>query len=178
MRAFQRCVMALALVLALAFTAWGPTLAAAAAISLDDGSYLVEVSMTGGTGRAHISSPTTLTVTDGQAIARIEWSSPHYDYMLVDGERYLPVNEEGNSVFEIPVSTFDEPMPVVGDTTAMSMPHEVEYELTFDSASVQRVGETNGTGRILPLALAAAVVCAGVLLLVAKSRSIDGYTGL
>ena len=36
--------------------------------------------------------------------ATIVWSSPNYDYMIVDGEKYLPTNTEGNSTFEIPVS--------------------------------------------------------------------------
>ena len=62
-----------------------------------------------------------------------KWNSPNYDYMLVDGEKYLPVNADGDSEFEIPVLCFDEPMQVVGDTVAMSKPHEVEYTLTFHS---------------------------------------------
>ena len=50
--------------------------------------------------------------------------------MIVDGEKYEPVNESGNSVFEIPVLKMNEPFKVIGDTTAMSEPHEIEYELT------------------------------------------------
>ena len=50
--------------------------------------------------------------------------------MLVDGEKYLPINEEGNSVFEIPVKVLNEPFTVIGDTIAMSQPHEIEYKLT------------------------------------------------
>ena len=52
--------------------------------------------------------------------------------MIVDGEKYLPVNEEGsNSEFEIPVTALDEGMPVIADTTAMGAPHEINYTLTF-----------------------------------------------
>jgi len=54
----------------------------------------------------------------------------------VDGEKYLPVNTEGNSVFEIPVAALDTALAVTADTTAMSTPHEIEYTLTFDSASL------------------------------------------
>ena len=68
------------------------------------------------------------------------------DYMMVDGDKYLPVNTEGNSTFEIPVSVFDEPMTVIGDTTAMSVPHEVEYTLTFASESVASVQSSGGNG--------------------------------
>lgn len=97
----------------------------------EDGTYTVEVTLEGGSGKAKIESPAEVTVKDGKATATVTWSSPNYDYMLVDGEKYLPVNTEGNSVFEIPVAAFDQPIPVVGDTVAMSKPHEIDYTLTF-----------------------------------------------
>lgn len=59
------------------------------------------------------------------------WSSPNYDYMLVDGTKYLNENKGGNSTFTIPVSGFDCDIAVVGDTVAMSTPHEIEYTLNF-----------------------------------------------
>ena len=102
-------------------------------LNLKDGEYTAEVTMEGGSGRATIDSPTDISVKDGKVTAEIKWSSSHYDYMLVDGEKFLPVNTEGNSVFEIPVAEFDEPMAVTADTTAMSVPHEIEYTLTFAS---------------------------------------------
>ncbi len=68
----------------------------------------------------------------------VQWSSPNYDYMIVDGQKYMPVNTDGNSVFEIPVK-LDTPMQVIGDTVAMSKPHEVEYTLTFHSDSATEV---------------------------------------
>lgn len=108
-------------------------------MELSDGTYSIEVSLEGGSGKATVTSPCMLQVEEGKIYAEIEWSSSHYDYMLVDGEQYLPVNEEGNSVFRIPVSAFDTPLDVVGDTTAMSTPHEVEYTLNFDSATLTEV---------------------------------------
>lgn len=104
---------------------------------LTDGSYLVEMTFEGGSGRAGIASPVTITVENQKVTASVEWSSPNYDYMLVDGEKFLPVNTEGNSVFEIPVAAFDEPMTVIGDTVAMSKPHEIEYTLTFHSDTIK-----------------------------------------
>ena len=76
-----------------------------------------------------------LTVADGKMTATIVWSSPNYDYMIVDGEKYLPTNTEGNSTFEIPVSALGVPLSVVADTVAMSTPHEIEYTLTFSAPS-------------------------------------------
>lgn len=102
-----------------------------------DGVYMVEVSLTGGSGKASIESPTTIRVENGTAVAVIQWGSSNYDYMVVDGEKYLPINTEGNSVFEIPVVCFDAPMKVIADTVAMSTPHEIEYSLTFASESLQ-----------------------------------------
>lgn len=105
---------------------------------LADGTYDINFDFEGGSGKASISSPAKVTVSGGSAVATVEWSSPNYDYMIVDGQKYLPVNTDGNSVFEIPV-TLDVPMQVIGDTVAMSMPHEIEYTLTFHSDSAQEV---------------------------------------
>ena len=98
--------------------------------ALADGTYTCDVTLEGGSGRATVESPAALTVADGRMTATIVWSSPNYDYMLVDGEKYLPTNTEGNSTFEIPVAALDTPLDVVGDTVAMSTPHEIEYTLT------------------------------------------------
>lgn len=104
---------------------------------LSDGSYSVEMTFEGGSGRASIASPVTITVENQKVTASVEWSSPNYDYMVVDGEKFLPVNKEGNSVFEIPVAAFDKPLMVIGDTVAMSKPHEIEYTLTFHSDTIK-----------------------------------------
>ena len=105
--------------------------------TVEDGSYTIELTMEGGSGRASIQSPTQITVADGAATATLEWSSPNYDYMLVNGEKYLPVNTEGNSVFEVPVEALDAPLIMIGDTVAMSTPHEVEYTVTFHSETLE-----------------------------------------
>ena len=100
--------------------------------SLADGVYEVNVTLAGGSGRAKIASPTELTVKDGRATAKIVWSSDKYDYMEVDGIRFTPNIENGHSVFVIPVTVLGAPQSVVGDTTAMSKPHAIDYQLTFE----------------------------------------------
>lgn len=112
-------------------------------VQLSDGTYKIDLDFEGGSGKASISSPARVTISNGDAIATVEWSSPNYDYMLIDGEKYMPVNTEGNSVFEIPV-ILDEPMQVIGDTVAMSTPHEIEYTLTFHSQTAQEVSAADG----------------------------------
>ena len=110
--------------------------AAAPAETPADGSYTCAVTLEGGSGRATVESPAALTVTDGAMTATIVWSSPNYDYMLIDGEKYQPTNTEGNSTFEIPVAALDTALTVTADTVAMSTPHEIDYTLTFDSATL------------------------------------------
>ena len=105
--------------------------------TVEDGSYTIELTMEGGSGRASIQSPAQLAIADGAATATLEWSSPNYDYMLVNEEKYLPVNTEGNSVFEVPVEALDAPLTMIGDTVAMSTPHEVEYTVTFHSETLE-----------------------------------------
>ena len=101
-----------------------------------DGTYTCAVTLEGGSGRATVESPAALTVADGAMTATIVWSSPNYDYMLIDGKKYLPINTEGNSTFVIPVAALDTALPVTADTVAMSTPHEIDYTLTFDSATL------------------------------------------
>ena len=142
--------MALILLLVMSLAVWCPTAFAqevpaatspfedAPALGLADGTYAIDVVLEGGSGRASIATPTTLTVRDGCAAAHIAWSSSNYDYMIVAGKRCVPTIEDGSSVFEIPVLVLDEPFEVIGDTTAMSQPHEITYDLTFASDSMVR----------------------------------------
>ena len=104
--------------------------------ALADGTYTVAATLNGGTGKAKIASPLQLTVQDGKITATLVWSSANYDYMKVDGVRYDAVIEDGHSVFTVPVASLEEPLPVVADTVAMSTPHEIEYTITFDAATL------------------------------------------
>ncbi len=108
----------------------------AESLGLADGAYTVDVTLSGGSGRASVDSPAKLTVENGTAYAEIIWSSSNYDYMIVDGEKIMPESTEGNSTFIIPVLYFNRDMPVLADTTAMSTPYEIEYTLYFDAESI------------------------------------------
>ena len=108
-------------------------------LSLADGAYQVDVTLEGGSGRASVESPAQMTVENGKVTATIVWSSSNYDYMKVNGVRYDAVIENDRSVFTIPVTCFDWKMAVVADTIAMSQPHEIDYALRFDSASISPV---------------------------------------
>lgn len=101
-------------------------------LTVADGTYQVNVTFSGGSGRAKIASPTELTIKDGRATAKIVWSSDKYDYMEVEGIRFTPEIQNGHSVFMVPVTELDKSLAMVGDTTAMSTPHAIDYQLTFE----------------------------------------------
>ena len=99
------------------------------------GDYTCAVTLTGGSGRASVTSPAEITSDGAVLTATIQWSSPYYEYMIVDGVQYDPIQQEGNSTFQIPV-VLDADMAVSASTVAMSEPHLVEYTLYFDSTTL------------------------------------------
>ncbi len=105
-----------------------------------EGEYEIPLVLEGGTGKASVKSPAKVIIEDGDIHAFIIWSSDRYDYMLVDGEKYIPLTGdeavEGHSVFKIPVKLYDDELKIIADTTAMSTPHEIEYVLKFDWSPV------------------------------------------
>lgn len=104
---------------------------------LTDGEYTCEVKSEGGTGKNTIVNPAVLIVNGQDIKASITWSSTNIDYMLQDGQKLLPISNEGGSTFEITMTTMGAPFSVVCDTVAMSTPHEIEYQLTFLPETVQ-----------------------------------------
>lgn len=136
-------------------------------VDMSDGTYKIDVVLGGGSGRATITSPATLVVKEGCAYAQIEWSSSHYDYMKVGETTYDPINTDGNSVFELPVTVMDKPMDVIADTTAMSVPHEIEYTLTFASDSITSGKQAAPGQQIIYLAV---VVAAGVVVVILTKK--------
>lgn len=142
-------------------------------IDMPDGTYSIEVNMTGGSGRASVSSPTWLIVKDGKAYARLLWSSSYYDFMVVGGKKYLnEANGGGNSTFTIPITQFDTTMSVVGDTTSMGDPVAIGYKLTFyfDSISTRnKIPQEAAKGVILIAAVIA--VIGGILNYILKKKA-------
>ena len=109
-------------------------------------SRLIDITFEGGTGKAYIRSPVEVTqAEDGTLKARFVWSSRNYDYMIVGGVRYENENEGGDSTFTVPVPSLEEPLTVIGDTVAMSTPHEIEYVIRWGKENDQ-AGEDRGKG--------------------------------
>ena len=126
---------------------------------IPNGYYWISVTLTGGSGRASIATPTGFYVQDGQATADIHWSSANYDYMIVDGVRYDAGfdSETGNARMTIPVSALNTPISVIADTTAMSKPYEIEYTLTFDGHALLPMEDASDAHSLATAAVEAAM---------------------
>lgn len=131
-------------------------------LEFEDGEYSIEVNMTGGSGRASISSPTLLIIREGKAYARLIWSSVYYDYMILDGAYFYNQTEDGGlSTFEIPITAIDEPIQIIADTTAMGDPVEIHYTLTFYAESVGSKGQIPQESAKMVLIIAAVIIIGG-----------------
>lgn len=101
-----------------------------------DGDYMIDIELQGGSGRASIDSPTKLRIDHQKYFLTVTFHSPNYDYIISQEEKYLPVNQTGNSSFEFPVKQIDGTVPIIADTVAMSTPHEIEYRLILNQESL------------------------------------------
>ena len=125
----------------------------------------------GGSGKAFVETPCPVYEKEGTLSALITWSSDHYDYMIVNEKKLLPVNTEGNAQFMVPLGSLEEiageaagaesggaemlpdalsgtslEIDVQADTTAMSTPHLIDYTLSFVFYKTQEEAEGAGTG--------------------------------
>ncbi len=129
----------------------GSAAASAAEIQMPaDGEYTPDVFwFSGGSGRVQITCDS-VTVTDGQALAELVFSSDKYGYVKVDGETFDPVVGDGTTTFTVPVALNQE-TPIIGMTTAMSQPHEIEYTvyvyLEEAGGAPQPAPDTGGTAQ-------------------------------
>lgn len=131
-------------------------------VELPDGEYSIEVSLAGGSGRASVTTPTWMIVQEGRAYARLLWSSPYYDFMILDGKKYLnETTDGGSSSFTIPITAMDAPMEVIADTTAMGDPVEIDYTLTFYEDTIGSKSRVPQEGALQVLAGAAVFIIVG-----------------
>ena len=116
---------ALAILLCLAVCA---AAALAEPAALPDGEYVPDgFAFSGGTGKVTITCPQVV-IADGEATATLVFSSPNYPRLVADGAEYTAEHEGKTSVFRVPMP-LNADVTVVGTTTAMSTPHDIEYVL-------------------------------------------------
>ena len=103
-----------------------------------------------------------MNVQEGRAYARLLWSSPYYDYMILDGKKYLnETTDGGSSSFTIPITAMDAPMEIIADTTAMGDPVEIDYTLTFYEDTIGSKSRVPQEGALRVLAGAAVFIIVG-----------------
>lgn len=120
--------------------AWrAETRVTAESLGLADGAYLADVSIEG--GRAKLLSPAVLTVEDGCCLATLVFGTTKIDYVLMDGEIYMPEEADEGVAFTVPVAAFDRGLSIIVDSTAIQPATEVAYTITFDAASLVAQGE-------------------------------------
>ena len=107
---------------------------------LADGTYKPDsFSFSGGTGKVRITC-TKITISGGKATATIVFSSPNYGYVKANGRTYYGSHTGSSSTFEIPVE-LNKNNRIIGMTTAMSQPHEVEYTIFIGLKAALADGE-------------------------------------
>ena len=95
---------------------------------LADGEYIPDgFSFSGGSGKVTITCPKVV-VAAGEVTATLVFSSLNYPRVTVDGAEYAAGHDGDSSIFQIPAQV-NADMTVVGTTTAMSAPHDVEYTI-------------------------------------------------
>lgn len=139
---YKRAISALALFVLLACVALVLPACGAKSDTSSHEEYTVDVELTGGSGRASVSSPCSVVKEGDSYTATLVWSSSSYDKMTVDGVDYEPTTTDPGSTFEIPI-VLDTDMAVSAETTAMSEAHTIEYTLRFDSTTLVRASKSN-----------------------------------
>ena len=143
----------------------------AAMTELPDGEYTIPVELKGGSGRVSVTSPAVMIIKNGTAQITIIWSSSNYDYIISGGKVYEPMEEKEFSTFQIPVLSFDEPMTVIADTTAMSIPYEIEYQLVLDTDGIIKNEADSQVSVICWIFIIAATIVVGsFLFLIYKNK--------
>ena len=101
----------------------------------------VDITLEGGSGKATILSPVETVYINNDLKVKLVWNSKNYDYMIVDGIRYDNENPGGDSTFTVKVDDLSTPLTVIADTTAMSVPHEIEYVIHWGPSADDSTGE-------------------------------------
>lgn len=126
--------------------------------------FNISVAVKGGSGKAKVVSPAVLSLENSRASVKITWSSSNYDYMIIDGKKYLNETAGAKSSFTFPI-TLTRPqikalessetneadisfsVKVIADTLAMGSPHEIEYELFFGTQNSEEAESSAGKSK-------------------------------
>lgn len=124
-----------------------------------DGTYPVEFTFEGGTGKGGVEAVEAELAGGEVKTLVITMTSPNYDYCIYYGEQYINSSKEGNSVFTVPY--VEENFLLTADTVAMSQPHEIDYTVTLNMDSLWKAAEKGGASLPLIAGIAIVVVVIG-----------------
>lgn len=110
-----------------------------APIELRNATYTAEVNVSGEDGVGQIKTPTSIYVKDQKATVVLVWDSNEYNYMIVDGETISPKSRDNGSIFWIPVTAWDEEMPLIV-SKGFDNPEELSCSLYIDTATIKKQG--------------------------------------
>ncbi len=113
--------------------------AAYAPIELRNATYTIEAIINSEEGTGQIQTPTSVFVKDKKATVVMTWDSPEYNYILVGDEKILPKSREDGSIFWIPVTAWDEEMPIIV-SKGYNDPVELTYHLYLDTTTMEKQG--------------------------------------
>lgn len=142
------------------------SLAGTSAGNREDGHYTVEAVLKGGSGRVSIQSPVQVEIAEGKIVATFIWTSSFYEYMLIDGEKFLPESRDkknDTTTFRIPLKAV-ETFPFVAQTSKMSRPYDIEYSIEFDLSTLKKTSQYDAL-RTAILFMAVGVIIAFAVLL-------------
>lgn len=105
-----------------------------------DGTYPVPVTCKGGSGRGGVRSASVKVSKGVISSVDLVMSSGNYDYAY-DPVTGAKINAGGDDVSVFTIAYPGENFSFTADTTAMSEPHEITYELTLDLSSVPQAAE-------------------------------------
>lgn len=134
--------------------------------ALEDGNYSVEAVLKGGSGRVSIESPVLIEAVGGKITATFIWSSSFYEYMLVDGQKFLPESRDkknDTTTFRIPLKSL-ETFPFVAQTSKMSRPYDIEYSIEFDLSTLKKTSQYDALRTAILFAAIGVIIAFAVLL--------------
>ncbi len=114
-------------------------------LGLENGIYTIGADFSGGLIGTALTSPVRMQIKDGTMKALVEWESDTYEYMIVDGVKYLPEDREGNSKFKIPVSGTDCEIPVTIGRQDLGISAKADGTILFHSATIQKAARVDSS---------------------------------
>lgn len=99
---------------------------------------LLQLTVSEAAEKAGVASPALMLVKDARAYVQLTWSSPNYDYMLVNGDKYLnEASDGGNSQFTVPIMELDQPLRTL--PIRLLWAHPMRFPMNLPSIAIRSI---------------------------------------